>query len=56
MVNKLCRDARLSRQLGLLSLTLMGVGVILGAGIYVLIGKAAALANQLFGNIKRTNF
>lgn len=36
----------LKRTLGLTECTLMGVGVILGAGIYVLIGKAAGLAGN----------
>lgn len=36
-------DHRLARHIGLLSLTLYGVGDILGAGIYGLVGKAAAL-------------
>lgn len=37
-------EPRLERALGLVECTLMGVGVILGAGIYVLIGRAAELA------------
>jgi len=37
---------RLKRSLGLVACTLMGVGVILGAGIYALVGKAAALAGN----------
>ena len=36
----------LRRSLGLVSCTLMGVGVILGAGIYALVGKAAGLAGN----------
>ncbi|MDD1673391.1 MAG: amino acid permease [Methanomicrobiales archaeon] len=36
----------LKRQLGLWEVTLTGVGIILGAGIYVLIGKAAAVAGN----------
>ncbi|MFQ6010279.1 MAG: APC family permease [Candidatus Aenigmatarchaeota archaeon] len=35
---------RLKRSLGLFELTAYGVGIILGAGIYALIGKAAAIA------------
>ncbi|MCD6477079.1 MAG: amino acid permease [Candidatus Aenigmarchaeota archaeon] len=35
---------KLKRALGLLDLTAYGVGIILGAGIYALIGKAAGLA------------
>lgn len=35
---------RLKKQLGLFELVATGVGVILGAGIYVIIGKAAGLA------------
>lgn len=36
----------LKRELGLLEVTLSGVGIILGAGIYVLIGRAAGLAGN----------
>jgi APA family basic amino acid/polyamine antiporter len=36
----------LRRELGLLEVTLSGVGIILGAGIYVLIGQAAGLAGN----------
>ena len=36
----------LKRSLGLFKVTLMGVGVILGAGIYALVGKAAALSGN----------
>lgn len=36
----------LKRVLGLVECTLMGVGVILGAGIYALVGKAAGLAGN----------
>ena len=36
----------LKRELGLLEITLSGVGSILGAGIYVLIGKAAGLSGN----------
>ncbi len=36
----------LEREIGLWQAALMGVGIILGAGIYVLIGKAAALAGN----------
>lgn len=36
----------LKRTLGLVECTLMGVGVILGAGVYVLIGRAAGLAGN----------
>ena len=38
---------KLKRTLGLFETTLYGVGIILGAGIYVLIGKAAGLAGNL---------
>jgi APA family basic amino acid/polyamine antiporter len=38
--------AQLRRALGLAECTLMGVGVILGAGIYALVGKAAGLAGN----------
>jgi APA family basic amino acid/polyamine antiporter len=36
----------LKRELGLLEITLTGIGIILGAGIYALIGKAAGLAGN----------
>ncbi|MDP2666657.1 MAG: APC family permease [Candidatus Diapherotrites archaeon] len=36
----------LTREIGLLELTLAGIGVILGAGIYVLVGKAAGIAQE----------
>ena len=38
--------AELKRTLGLTECTLMGVGVILGAGIYALVGQAALLAGN----------
>ena len=38
--------AKLKRALGLFEATLIGVGIILGAGIYVLIGEAAGLAGN----------
>ncbi len=38
--------AGLKRELGLLEVTLSGIGIILGAGIYALIGKAAGLAGN----------
>lgn len=37
---------RLKRSLGLVECTLVGVGVMLGAGIYVLVGQAALLAGN----------
>ncbi|MFH0970444.1 MAG: APC family permease [Candidatus Diapherotrites archaeon] len=36
----------LKKEVGLLELTLAGIGVILGAGIYVLVGKAAGIAGD----------
>ncbi|MCE9514416.1 MAG: amino acid permease, partial [Mycobacterium sp.] len=39
-------DGRLSRSLGLPLVTLYGLGNILGAGIYVLIGKVAGFAGS----------
>ncbi|AEH60268.1 amino acid permease-associated region [Methanosalsum zhilinae DSM 4017] len=39
-------DIKLKRELGILEITLIGVGSILGAGIYVLIGAAAGLAGN----------
>jgi len=38
---------KLKRSLGLLEVTFYGVGVIVGAGIYALIGKAAGLAGNM---------
>lgn len=38
---------KLKRALGLFELTFYGVGIILGAGIYVLIGKAAGVAGNV---------
>ncbi len=40
------RKLKLKREVGLFGATLTGVGIILGAGIYVLIGKAAGLAGN----------
>ncbi len=40
------KKVALKRELGLLEVTLSGVGIILGAGIYALIGKAAGLAGN----------
>jgi len=37
---------RLKRELGLFEVTIYGVGIILGAGIYALIGKASGLAGN----------
>ncbi len=37
---------KLKRELGLFEVTLSGIGIILGAGIYALIGKAAGLAGN----------
>ncbi len=39
-------DQTLSRRLGVFEMTATGVGIILGAGIYVLIGEAAGLAGN----------
>ena len=38
--------SELSRHIGLFNLTMYGVGLILGAGIYVLIGEAAGFAGN----------
>ena len=38
--------AKLEREIKLWQVVLMGVGIILGAGIYVLIGKATALSRS----------
>lgn len=40
-------EAELKKELNLLEITLVGIGNILGAGIYVLIGKAAGLAGNM---------
>ena len=45
-MKKQLRKYHLSRELGLLSVTLSGVGIIFGAGIYALIGKGALLAGN----------
>ena len=37
---------KLKREVGLLSLTIYGVGIILGAGIYALIGEAAGITGN----------
>ena len=39
-------EPQLTRRLGLLATTLIGIGVILGAGIYVLVGVAAKQAGN----------
>jgi amino acid transporter len=39
--------SELKRELNLLEITLVGIGNILGAGIYVLMGKAAGLAGNM---------
>ncbi len=40
------KKVALKRELGLIEITLSGIGIILGAGIYALIGKAAGLAGN----------
>ena len=40
------RPQGLARELGLLEVTLSGTGIILGAGIYALIGEAAGSAGN----------
>lgn len=40
------RNVKLRRTLGLFEVTLSGIGIILGAGIYALIGEAAGLAGN----------
>ncbi|HEY3361843.1 MAG TPA: APC family permease [Methanosarcina sp.] len=40
-------ESKLKKELSLLEITLVGIGNILGAGIYVLIGKAAELAGNM---------
>jgi APA family basic amino acid/polyamine antiporter len=39
-------ELKLKRELGLLEVTLSGVGIIFGAGIYAIIGEAATLAGN----------
>jgi len=39
----------LARKIGLFGLTASGVGTILGAGIYALIGSAAGVTGTLYG-------
>jgi APA family basic amino acid/polyamine antiporter len=41
--------SELKRHMGLFQLTMYGTGLILGAGIYVLIGEAAGLLEILYG-------
>ena len=41
-----CNMPKLKRSLGIVECTLMGVGVMLGAGIYALVGQAALLAGN----------
>ena len=45
-MDKKFQNLSLKRDLGLLEVTLSGIGIILGAGIYVLIGQAAGLAGN----------
>ena len=40
------KHSRLEREIGLWQVVLAGVGIILGAGVYVLIGRAAALSGN----------
>ena len=40
------KEIHLRRTLGLLEVTISGIGIILGAGIYALIGEAAGLAGN----------
>ena len=46
MSSVITAQPRLQRQLGVFELTATGVGIILGAGIYVLIGEAAGIAGN----------
>ncbi len=46
MVNQQVPGVPLKRELGLFEVTLSGVGIILGAGVYVLIGQAAGLCGN----------
>ena len=39
----------LKRTIGFFTLTMYGVGIILGAGVYALIGEAAGETGTLFG-------
>lgn len=40
-------ESELKKELNLLEITLVGIGNILGAGIYVLMGRAAGLAGNM---------
>ncbi len=40
------KKIKLKKELGIITTTLCGVGIILGAGIYVLVGKAAAIGGN----------
>jgi len=40
------KEPKLKRAVGLFTLTMYGVGIILGAGIYALIGKTAGMAGN----------
>jgi len=46
MIDQQSPNPPLKRELGLSEVTLSGVGIILGAGVYVLIGQAAGLAGN----------
>ncbi|MDD1753383.1 MAG: amino acid permease [Methanotrichaceae archaeon] len=46
MEKKVEQKVKLKRVLGLFEVTLSGLGIILGAGIYTLIGEAANLAGN----------
>jgi len=46
MVNTISTPPSLARELGLFAVTLMGIGIILGAGIYALLGEATAIAGE----------
>ena len=43
---KLKKEVKLKKALGLFEATAYGVGIILGAGIYALIGHAAGIAGN----------
>ena len=45
-VNKIKSMEKLKRELGLFKLTAIGIGIIVGVGIYVLIGKGAEIAGN----------
>jgi APA family basic amino acid/polyamine antiporter len=50
------RKVHLKRNLGFFEVTLSGIGIILGAGIYALIGEAAGLAGNAVRGLNSVQF